>query len=255
MNNCLLYLPDTGQAMAYAATALKERGILLADAPGPEVTHLLLPAPAFREDGTLKDGTELAHLLAQLPEKLTVMGGKLNHPALLDRKTVDLLEDPEYLAKNAAITADCALRVAGSQLPVVFQGCPVLIIGWGRIGKCLAELLQDLGADVTVAARKESDRAMLRALGFRAEAAPGQSVSLQRHRLLFNTAPAPVLSADAGSQCRRDCVKIDLASRLGLEGDGVIWARGLPGKLAPESSGLLIAETVIRLISQKEDCL
>ena len=32
----------------------------------------------------------------------------------------------------------------------------------------------------------------------------------------------------------------------------VIWARGLPGKDAPESSGILIAKTIIRLLERKE---
>ena len=42
-------------------------------------------------------------------------------------------------------------------------------------------------------------------------------------------------------------MKIDLASVKGMEGGDVIWARGLPGKDAPESSGVLIGKTVLRL--------
>ena len=42
-------------------------------------------------------------------------------------------------------------------------------------------------------------------------------------------------------------MKIDLASEKGLGGEDVIWARGLPGIHAPESSGRLIAETCLRL--------
>jgi len=38
-----------------------------------------------------------------------------------------------------------------------------------------------------------------------------------------------------------------------MEADDVIWARGLPGKEAPESSGELIARTVLRLIAGKEN--
>ena len=45
---------------------------------------------------------------------------------------------------------------------------------------------------------------------------------------------------------------IDLASKLGIEAEDVIWARGLPGKDAPETSGDLIARTVIRLTAKKE---
>jgi len=38
----------------------------------------------------------------------------------------------------------------------------------------------------------------------------------------------------------------------GIEGSHVIWARGLPGKDTPESSGKLIAKTVIRSLDRKE---
>ena len=49
-----------------------------------------------------------------------------------------------------------------------------------------------------------------------------------------------------------EALLMDLASLRGIEGDRVIWARGLPGKDAPESSGALIAKTVIRLLERKE---
>ena len=141
------------------------------------------------------------------------------------------------------------------QLPVTLQGCPVLIVGWGRIGKCLAALLRQLGAHVSVYARKESDKAMLLALGYDiADIAP-PAYDLMRYRVIFNTAPYMVLPAESLKSCRPECLKIDLASVQGMEGDNVIWARGLPNKNTPESSGELIARTILRLVSRKEHLL
>ncbi|MBQ9843577.1 MAG: NAD(P)-binding domain-containing protein [Oscillospiraceae bacterium] len=165
---------------------------------------------------------------------------------------MDLLRDPTYLARNAAITAYCALRLAMMELPVMLRGCRVLIIGWGRIAKCLAALLWALEADVTVAARREADRAMACALGYRAEAITNLDDTLNDYRLIFNTVPAPVLSENQVELCRQGCLRIDLASAEGIGGSHKIWARGLPGKDAPESSGILIAKTIIRLLERKE---
>ena len=165
---------------------------------------------------------------------------------------MDLLQDPTYLARNAAITAYCALRLAMMELPVMLRGCRVLIIGWGRISKCLAALLWALEADVTVAARREADRAMACALGYRSETIADLDDTLNDYRLIFNTVPAPVLSEKQVEHCRQGCLRIDLASVQGIEGSHKIWARGLPGKDAPESSGALIAKTVIRLLERKE---
>lgn len=228
MNRCKFLTASSNPAVKYAAIYLEKQGIPVVREPDESVTHVLLSAPCT------DSGEELQFLLRRLPEEITVVGGKL--PALSCR-TLDLLKDPFYIAQNAGITAHCAIRVAMENLPVTLDGQPVLVVGWGRIGKCLAKLLRGLGAAVTVAARKETDRAMLTALGY-----PAAPISCQgAYRVIFNTAPEMILP-----DCPADALKIDLASQPGLGGEGVIHARGLPGKYAPESSGALIARTVLK---------
>lgn len=247
MNSLKFYSAGHTDALAYAIKALREKGCVFAQQPDHTVTHLLLGVPSFNPDGTLKGGGDLEQVLACLPKSVTIFGGNLQHPALTDCKTVDLLQDAIYLAENARITAHCAVKHAMERLPVTLWGCHVLVVGWGRIGKCLAALLKNMGAIVTVAARKEADRAMLRALGYDALDATNLDYSLLRYRVIFNTVPVMVLPAAAMQHCAADCIKIDLASKPGMESDDVIWARGLPNQDAPESSGALIAQTVLRL--------
>ena len=247
-----IYRAGYSEAIRWACRFLAKKGFSITDRPGAEVTHLLLPVPSFEPDGRIRGGGILEHILADLPPDITVMGGNLHHPALAGYKTVDLLWDGAYTAQNAAITADCAIRVAGQRMKTVFAGCPILVIGWGRIGKSLALGLRGLGAQVTVAARKEADRHLLEALGFGAADSTDLSGKLSEFRVIFNTVPAMVLTKEAACQCKADCVKIELASRPGIEGDDVVSALGLPGKMAPESSGKLIAQTVVRLLEQEE---
>ena len=253
MNQVTLYAPGGNAAVRFACRALAAQGLDVTQVPTPEVTHLLLPVPAFEADGRIRGGGILEHLLADLPEHITVLGGNLTHPALQGYPVIDLLGDGLYAAKNAAITADCAIRVAAQQLGVVFDGCPILILGWGRIGKSLAQKLKAMGARVTVAARNRADRDMLAALGYGAEAPHRLGHNLAPYRVIFNTVPAPVLTAEQMKHCRKDCVKIELASVPGMVGDGVTAALGLPGKMTPESSGELIARTVIRLLAEREE--
>jgi dipicolinate synthase subunit A len=164
---------------------------------------------------------------------------------------MDLLQDAFYLAENAYITAECALDVALPYLDITIRGCPTLIIGWGRIGKCLGQLLKNMGADIAIAARKEADRAMIRALGMKAVDINDLPDQLDRYRLIFNTAPELVLKREQMAHCLEDCVKIDLASKPGIEDEDVIIARGLPGIHFPESSGKLIADTLLRLCQEE----
>ena len=249
MKQAIIYIPCNSPVSFHAAAALQDRGFTVTDRPEPDVTHLLLPVPSFEKNGRIRGGLILEHLLGELPDSVTVIGGNLDHPMLDSYRKLDLLQDPMYLAENAAITADCALRIAASKLTTVFRDCPILILGWGRIGKCLGALLQTMGSDVTVAVRRESDRAMLRALRFRGENIGKIGDCLSRYRIIFNTVPTLLLTGDMLRHCRKDCICIDLASVPGMEGSDVIIARGLPGKDTPEASGLLIAKTVIRLIN------
>ncbi len=244
LKNPTLYRAGSTAATEYAAVFLEDRGMRLLSDLSSAPDYLLLDVPAFNSDGLLRSGQNAAALIAQLPEDTTVIGGNLEHQALARLQKLDLLKDAFYLAENARITAECALDVALPYLSVTLRQCPVLVLGWGRIGKCLSQLLQRLDAQVTVAARKESDRAMLRALGF--EAADFHIPDLRRFRLIFNTVAAPVLTPAQLHACRSDCVKIDLASAPGMEDVDAIVARGLPGIHFPESSGKLIAETIMR---------
>ena len=217
------YCQPGSAATAYAGRILKEAGIELSEAPD-DITHYLAPIPTRN--------------IPNVPEGVTLIGGNLAVPGL------DLLKDPFYLAENAAITARCAVNLIQRELSAL----PVLILGWGRIGKCLGKYLKDAGARVTIAARKESDVAMIQALGqdgIFIHQAPGL---LDRFDAVINTVPAMVLDA---SKCRSDCTLLELASVPGMVGQNIIDGRGLPGKYAPEESGRLIARTILRLLEVK----
>lgn len=249
MNHRVYYAGEASEALNYAVGELAMRGLEVADVPCDEVTHLLLGVPCRM------NALQVEALLKKLPRQVKVFGGFLNREELKGYRCFDLLQDEPYLAKNAAITAHCAAEIAMQKLPVTMEGCPVLILGWGRIGKCLAQLLKAMGSEVTVAVRKPEQQAMIAALGYEAEELPLPEYILPRFRVIFNTVPSPVLSEQALKHCRFGCVKIELASAPGLEGPDILSARGLPGTMAPESSGKLIARTVLRLSANKEERL
>lgn len=226
-------------------------GIPVSDTPDWDTKHLLLDVPSFR-DGFLRCGGSLDTLLSSFPNDITVWGGNLDHPSLDGSHTVDLLKDERYLAENAAITAHCALMLAAPLLHKTLEQAPTLIIGWGRIGKCLGQKLKAIGNDVIIATRNRSHQAALHSLGYRSIDSTEIPSVLPEMQLIFNTVPAPVMSSKDTHRCN-GCILMDLASQRGIEGDNVIWARGLPGLHAPESSGKLIAETIIRLLKEADE--
>lgn len=245
----VLFFPiGCSAACMYCSQFLQQSGFSVTDHPTPEVTHLLLDVPGFQSNGLLRNGEDIRPLLRMLPPDIIIIGGRLQQAALSNYQTWDLLSDEEYLARNAAITAVCALQIAMEQLPVILASCPVLILGWGRIGKCLGQLLQRIGATVTIAARKASDLAMAQALGYQTVEIEKVQDVLQNQRLVFNTVPQLLLTE--ADTTLKSCAFIDLASQPGMLGDSVIQALGLPGKYAPESSGKLIADTILKQIKE-----
>ncbi len=231
MKKCIFCTAGNAKALFFAKNRLAAWGYTVLPELSEEVTHLLLPVPTPPE--LLPDA---------LPEGVTVLGGNLGAPAYAHG---DFLQDEFYLRENADITAVCALELARERMAL--QEANALIIGWGRIGKCLAARLESLGARVTVAVRRQEALEQLTARNIEGLLLP--QASFAGYDLIFNTAPTPVLDR---AQADGKALLIDLASRQGITGADVLWARGLPGKMAPEASGALIAKTALRYALGKE---
>lgn len=232
--------PIQTDAIAHAISHLEASGYRISSVPQDDTTHLLLPVPSFPEGCGY-----LPTLLDRLPRNVTVYGGFLNIPPLIGYRSVDFLSDPYYLARNAAITSECALEIVENISSQSISGHSVLILGWGRIGKCLGKLLREKDAQVTIAARKDSDLAMMEALGY--ESMPLSDLKPDAE-FIINTIPAMVLP-----QIPDHCHAIELASKPGMAGRNIISALGLPGKMRPAESGKLIADTFIRLSQNLEE--
>ena len=229
---------------------------------------IILPLP-YGKDGeincpmTEKEVT-LGALLNCVDEKTVIMGGRLDEKAYSlaaahNNKIIDDYGREELSVLNAVPTAEGALEVAIRELPVTLFGSRVAIIGFGRIGKVLAKVLCGLGSDVTVFARKPEAKAWARVYGCKAEDTSNMSEYLSGFVCIFNTVPAPVLGKAELYSVRHDAVIIDLASAPGGVDKGaaeetgvrVISALSLPGRVAPESAGEIIAETAVNILFQE----
>lgn len=239
MNVPRIWVPDQVPVLRRAAQHLLQRGYEISDI-SDGADFLLLPVPVKSD------------VPSDIPPGIPIFGGNLSETDFPDNPVFDLLKDDAYLYQNAAITADCAIRFAGQCLPVVWAGCPVLVIGYGRIGRFLVQSLTALGADVTIALRNAETAAFLQAAGYPTVHTDVLSRDAPLCRVIFNTVPAMIFPQGTASLCPDNTVMLDLASRPGMEGPQVIPARGLPGKLAPESAGMLIADTICCYLHQKE---
>lgn len=230
MKQTIMYIPAPNAALEHAASILRRSGVMFTESP-QEAEYLLYPAP-----------TKLESLIEYSMDQ-TIIGGNLD---FLNETVarLDLLKDPYYLAANAAITAEAALGIVLKELRCAVTEANILILGWGRIGKCLTHQLHHLNANVTVYARSDADRAMLRALGYRYATREELTRYLPRYHCIVNTVPAAILSEEEGRRMRPGCIRLELASGVNLPGSDILTAHGLPGKCKPDASGTLIAKTI-----------
>ena len=171
-----------------------------------------------------------------------------------DARIVDLWRDEALQRDNAWLTAEGALCAAMRAGDKCLRDARALVIGWGRIGGALTEMLVALGAKVTVASRTRAHRH--RAIERGAEAVVTERLPevLPGVDVIFNTAPAMVLDAEALRHVNREALIIDLASlpcgvdlraawALGLRA----WREpGLPGRHCPESAAAALYRAMRR---------
>lgn len=253
---------------------LRARGCAAAayDVPGWESWPLperlrgrvILPFPSFQGSFLRgKSGLAVQELLSRLTPEAHVYGGPFGAQRAAFEETgaavTDLYGTEPLTTGNAIPTAEGAIRLAIEQTTVTLHGARCLVIGFGRVGKVLAQKLHALSADVTVSARKSADRALIGALGMRSTVTGVYAEGLGEFDLIFNTVPAPVLTPAQLAALKAPCVLIELASRPGgipeeacrALGLHYHFAPGLPGLCAPETAGRLYADCILDAISKE----
>ena len=132
----------------------------------------------------------------------------------------------------------------------------ILVIGYGRCGKILSNMLKGIGADVSITYRKKSDEAYISAYG----CSPVDIRYFERHLseydFIFNTAPALILNKENLKRIRKDTVIIDIAQapggidysyarKLNLK---ALYCPGLPGRVAPYTAAEILKSAIIDIV-------
>lgn len=231
---------------------------------------VLLPLPAADGSGCLNAPSmekklPMEMLWSLLHPRQKLFGGMLSEALLRSAAEYNLLpidyfKREEFVLRNAYITAEGALELTMRELHQTVRGLQCAVLGYGRIGKFLARLLCAMGARVTVAARKGKDLVQAQLDGCSACALDRVEECLPSCDVVYNTIPHLVLDRGRLACLPERGLCMDLASKPGgvdfgaAEALGIktIWALGLPGKMAPESAGAAILDTVLQILAEQE---
>lgn len=204
--------------------------------------------------------------LQELAEKIkgkTFIAGNIKKDFLnlakdSNTKIIDLLDREELVVLNTISTAEGAIQIAMEETTRTIHESNVLVLGFGRVGKILANMLKGIGANVFCEARKNVDLAWIKAYGYEPIRLNELENSLGKFNIIINTIPSIILEEKQLEKVNKDCLIIDLASnpggidrnsakKLGIK---TIWALSLPGKVAPLTSAEFIKDTIYNILKE-----
>ncbi len=184
----------------------------------------------------------------------------------LDEKymeVIDIMKRDDLAILNTIATAEGTIEVAIKNTDKILQGSRVLILGFGRVGKIVANKFSKMSAIVTCAARKVSDLAWIKAYGYNSLNINDMLYDLKEFDIIINTVPQTILRERELKHIDAEALLIDLASSPGgIDGKmaksmglNFIWALALPGRIAPSSSAKFIKDTVYTILEEMSKCV
>ncbi len=232
----------------------------------------ILPLPVTRDNIYLSSLGEMVALneIVKLAEKnKTILLGGMVPKELKDQCNLsgvvilDYYKRESLQIKNALPSAEGALMIAMENTDITVNGMKALVCGYGRIGSILSAILKNLGANVTVAARRDETLCELSLAGFNSVRIGGDIDDLSKAvgecDVIFNTVPNVVFSKNIINGSKNKPIYIEIASSPGgidlsaARDNGIktIFAPSIPGKYSPVTAGRYIYETISDILSER----
>ena len=244
--------------------------IAMEDVPLSIIDSILLPIPGIQEDGvvesnfTEKEVILTKEVMKQTREDCTLYSGIIT-PFLHDlskrtnRKIVALFARNDVAILNSIPTAEGVLMLAIQHTDITVHQSQVTVLGFGRVGKTVARLFSAVGANVSVFARKAEDIARIIEMGLMPISHSDFEKTINNQDIIINTVPSLIITSSLIREMSSHALIIDLASKPGgTDFDSAkrnhiqtIWALGLPAKVAPKTSGSIIATTLLDYLITK----
>lgn len=172
----------------------------------------------------------------------------------------DIMKDKVFVKKNCALTAEGLLKYVIENTFCSIENAKILIAGYGRCGRAIADKLSVLGGHISVYDNDSVQKEGAKNQGYSFCDINAYMDTPADFNFIINTVPSPVFKAPFLRKLNRNCVLFDIASAPGgFDSDvcqglalRVIKCPGIPGKTAPLSSGIAQAESIFDFLIYKE---
>ncbi|MBE6781512.1 MAG: hypothetical protein E7540_02175 [Ruminococcaceae bacterium] len=221
---------------------------------------IILPIPTLKGDGKLNiDGsfdTNIDDLLNKVSKETIIITCNYQNDQL---NTIDINKRDDFAFLNAIPTAEGSIKLAIEHSERCLFESNILITGFGRVAKVLADRLGGMRGSVTIAARSQKDKSYAETLGFNVYDYKKLKEKIDTFDIIFQTVPSLVLDKCLLEKVKNDTIIIELSSKskgtdycfADKKGIKVVHAPALPEKTAPISAGNILTRTVLEIIKEQ----
>ncbi len=169
-------------------------------------------------------------------------------------KIVDILKIEEFSVLNSIATAEGTLCVAIQNFEKNLQDSNILILGYGRTGKVIANKFKYLANNVACASKNNDELVWIKANGYTCIELENLKNNIDSYDIIINTIPAVILKKDELERISNETLVIDIASKPGGVDEeyikeyniNYIQALGIPGKVSPVTSAEIIKNIILK---------
>ena len=178
-------------------------------------------------------------------------------------QVIDVMKSEKLAVLNTIATSEGTIELMIANTDTIIFESNVLILGFGRVAKTLANRLKGLVKSITCASRENDELAWIEVYGYEKldlkdfVKCQESKKCLENYNVIINTIPSMILDAEKLQYVNKEVLLIDLASNPGgidkeetkKQGLKLIHALGLPGKVAPKSSARFIKDIIYEVVT------
>ena len=223
-----------------------------------ESDYIVLPIPTLLPNGCINIENSKKEIEKYFSKNSIIIGYNFHCET---NKTVDLSLREDFAYLNAIPTAEGAIATALNNSDTSLFYSKILITGFGRVSKILADRLLGLKCKVTIAARSDRDLSLATALGYDAMHIKDLENTIENFDIVFQTVPSLILSQNLLKKMNKNTLIIELSSKsVGTDtnfaktnGNNLINAAALPEKVSPNTAANILTLCVLKIINETSD--
>lgn len=173
-----------------------------------------------------------------------------------DVSILDLFSLDEMAILNSIPTSEGAIQVAMQESNITLNGSNVLVLGYGRCGKTLANMLKGIGANVYIYTKEIQDKAYSKIYGYKSI---DDLTNCNTFDFIFNTVAQIIITKEVLKNLKQSCVIIDLASipsgtdfRAAAQYNiKALFCPSLPARVAPKTVANIMKKLILDIVKKE----